>query len=78
MGLLDINSPVDLFSLHFVFTPLIQHHLDIFRCGWAHHKLRTEQNKTPQQLWIHGFNDVDTGDLAVTGLNVSGFNYNYS
>ena len=32
-GLLDINSPVDLYALHFVFSPLIQHHLDSFRHG---------------------------------------------
>ena len=26
------------------------------REGWAHHPLRTEGNRTPQQLWITGLN----------------------
>ena len=53
-GLLNINCPFDLYALHFVFMPLIQRHLDSFRHGWAHHSLRTEHNRTPQQLWITG------------------------
>ena len=53
-GLLDVNSEVDLFALHFVFLPIIQHHLDMFQHGWAHHNLRSERNYTPMQLWIRG------------------------
>jgi hypothetical protein len=52
MQLLEVNSDVDLLALQFVFTPIIQHHLDMFRLGWSHHKLRTEGNRTPMQLWI--------------------------
>lgn len=72
IGLLDINCPCDLYALHFVFTPLIQRHLDMFHHGWAHHNIRTERNRTPQQLWILGLHQVDDNqDTAVTGLNVS-------
>ena len=39
--LFDINCPVDIYALHFVFKPVIQHHLDSFWQGWAHHSLRT-------------------------------------
>ena len=71
-GLLNINCPFDLYALHFVFMPLIQRHLDNFRHGWAHHSLRTEHNKTPQQLWIMGLQNVgDHDNMAVAGLNVS-------
>ena len=71
-GLLDVDNPLDLYALHFVFTPLIQRHIDMFRHGWAHHSLRTEQNQTPQQLWISGLRNVrDHEDMAVVGLNVS-------
>ena len=52
IGLLDINCSLDLYALHFVFTPLIQRHLDMFRDGWARHGMRTERNRTPQQLWV--------------------------
>ena len=70
-GLLDINCPLDIYALHFVFVPIIQNHLDMFRSGWAQHSLRTERSRTPQQLWILGFHSVeDTDDVAVTGLNV--------
>lgn len=71
---LDINSPCDVYALHFVFKPIIQHHLDSFRQGWAHHSLRTERNRTPQQLWIaglHNSREVDPDDPAIAGLNIS-------
>ena len=55
LQLMNIDDPRDLYALHFVFLPVIQHHLDMFRTGWAYHQLHTEGNKTPQQLWILGF-----------------------
>ena len=51
-GLLNPNSNVDLYVLHMVFLSKIQTHLDQFRHGWCNHRLRTEHNKTPLQLWI--------------------------
>ena len=72
LQLVNINDPWDLYALHFVFLSVIQHHLDMFRTGWAHHQLRTERNRTPQQLWILGFQNVaETEDRAFSGLNVS-------
>ena len=71
-GLLNINCPFDLYALHFVFMPLIQQHLDSFRRGWAHHSLRTEHSRTPQQLWITGLQNAgDQDSIAMAGLNVS-------
>ena len=63
-----------MYALHFVFIPIIQCHLDMFRQGWANHSLRTEKNRTPLQLWIVGlqqYSDLNPGDEAVTGLSVS-------
>ncbi|KAF0022417.1 hypothetical protein F2P81_025329 [Scophthalmus maximus] len=37
-----------------VFLPRLQRDLDVFRMGWDNHPLRTEQNRTPQQLWTIG------------------------
>lgn len=76
-GLLDINSPIDLYSLHFVFTPLIQHHLDMFNQGWAQHRMRTEKNQSPKQLWIRGFCNISENDAAVTGLDVRKFGFEH-
>ena len=77
-GLLDINSPIDLYSLHFVFTPLIQHHLDMFHHGWAQHRMRTEKNQSPKQLWIRGFCNISEDTDAVTGLDVRELSYRRS
>ncbi len=71
-GLLDINKSKDLKALHVAFMPLIQRQLNSFRYGWANHPLRTEHNRTPQQLWImgmHSRNETDPMDETVTGLS---------
>ena len=72
-GILDPNSEVDLFALHFVFLPEVQQQLNIFKEGWDHHKMRTEHNRTPTQLWILGLRNYamgtgDSGDTAVSGV----------
>ena len=51
---LNADDSMDLFALHFVYLPLINQHLRCFAEGWCHHRIRTEKNKTPLQLWISG------------------------
>ena len=55
---LDSGDVFDLYALHIVFLPVIQIQLDIFKEGWANHSLRTENNRTPLQLWILGLNSM--------------------
>lgn len=50
-GTLNPDNEVHLFALHRVFIPLIQRSLDSFREAWNFHGLRTERNRSPQQLW---------------------------
>ena len=51
---------------------MTQQHLNLFCQGWAHHHMRSEGNKTPQQLWIRGLQDTtNTNNAAITGLDVS-------
>ena len=57
-GLLNIESPVDLFCLHFVYLPRINRHLQQFQDGWNHHPLSSEKNQTPTQLWIKGLHGI--------------------
>ena len=57
-GYLDLNSDIDLFSLHYVFLPRINRSLTFFIDGWNHHPLSTEKNRTPNQLWISGLHKV--------------------
>lgn len=53
-GSLDVNNEVDMFCLHYVFLPVINHSLSCFRETWIHHRIRTEGNLTPEQLWRRG------------------------
>ena len=54
VGVLNVDDSTDLFALHFVYIPLINQSLGCFVDGWCHHRIRTESNKTPLQLWISG------------------------
>ena len=70
--MLDVNDPRDVYVLHFIFLPVIQEQLDVFQNAWAHHLLRTEQYRTPQQLWILGLHEMQSLNpthAAVTGMS---------
>ena len=58
----------DLYALHLVFLPKIQEQLDQFRLGRCHHKLRTEQNKTPYQVWIIGMS-INFADQLLSNVS---------
>ncbi|KAF7653783.1 hypothetical protein LDENG_00078590 [Lucifuga dentata] len=50
-GLLNPDSELHIFALHWCFLPHIQKHLQFFQNGWNCHRLRTEGNQSPFQLW---------------------------
>ncbi|XP_011687057.1 PREDICTED: uncharacterized protein LOC105449500 [Wasmannia auropunctata] len=52
--LLDINNEKHVFALQQVYLTYINEKLDVFTQAWNFHKLRTERNKTPRQLWLSG------------------------
>ena len=54
VGLLDPASEVDICALHFVYLPIIQYQVDMFREAWCNHPLHITHNRTPHQLWILG------------------------
>ena len=64
-GALNPDSELDLYSLHWVFIPHIQRHLQSFKETWNNHGLRTEHNRTPLQLWQHTPHDQDAGPMQV-------------
>ena len=70
-GLLNPTSEGDLFSLHFVFLPLLQKQLDIFRQTYSHHRIRGQHNKSPFQMWIEGLATLDTDEHAIQGVEHS-------
>ncbi|XP_041838357.1 uncharacterized protein LOC121638006 isoform X2 [Melanotaenia boesemani] len=52
--LLEVSSCEDLFAVHLTFLVKLQKDLDAFVEGWNHHPIRTEENRTPEQLWQTG------------------------
>ncbi|XP_053370276.1 uncharacterized protein LOC128544241 [Clarias gariepinus] len=52
--LLDVSSREDLLTVHLTFLPKLKADLEAFVEGWNNHPLRTEGNKTPEQLWHSG------------------------
>lgn len=53
-GLFSAEDDTDLFCLHYVYKPRINKAINLFTQGWNHHKLRTEHNRTPMQLYTEG------------------------
>ena len=53
-NLLNPNDELDLAALHYVFIPRINENLEKFKVSWNNHKLSTEKQKTPNQLYILG------------------------
>ena len=64
-GLLDPADEVDLLCLHFVFLPRIKKLLESFKAAYCRHKLRTEHNQSPLQLWTTGI--MTTSDVTALG-----------
>lgn len=63
---LDCLSNVDLFSLHYVFVPIINRALDEFVEAYNNHSLRTEHRWTPLMIWTNGIiSPAHASDTAV-------------
>lgn len=52
-GVLDPDCEVDLFTLHCLYLPRINHLLDEFTKAWNRHPLRTEHNWSPYKIWTN-------------------------
>ncbi|XP_065892452.1 uncharacterized protein [Dysidea avara] len=63
-GLLDPLNHKHLFALHYIYKPKIQKSLDDFREGWNNHSIRTENNKTPYQLFVSGILQLHQSGLT--------------
>ena len=70
-GILESTSVIDLFCLQYTFCPRINHQLSLFVEAWNHHLLCTEENWTPQQIWVNGMISQDNAaNTAVRDLFV--------
>jgi hypothetical protein len=50
-GILDVNNDSDIFCLHYVYLPRINQTISEFVSAHNNHKVSTEKNNTPQQLF---------------------------
>ncbi|XP_064641732.1 uncharacterized protein LOC135496373 [Lineus longissimus] len=62
-GILDCENSVDLFCLHHIYCPRLNETLARFTEVWNSHKIRTERNMTPRQLFIKGLSTLGGPDL---------------
>ena len=53
-GMFDSSNREDMFSLHYVYIPRVNRHLEVWRQGYLQHRIRTAGNRTPMQLYILG------------------------
>ena len=54
IGLLDIDNPIHLFCLHYVYLPRINRSIKEFTAAWNDHPLSSVRNLSSKQLWISG------------------------
>ena len=69
VNLLNIDSELHLFCLHYVFLPRINNSLMEFISMWNNHPLGTEHNMSPTQLWMTGEQPCDCNDLSLQVYN---------
>jgi hypothetical protein len=76
---LNPDCELDHFALHHVFMPILQREVKTFVDSWNHHKLRTEGNLSPMQLFISGLtnqNEAELQDfLSSHDVNVNSFTF---
>ena len=54
MEYMDPANEQHLYALHYVYIPRINSALSQFRAGWNNHRIRTEHNLSPEQLFTAG------------------------
>lgn len=81
VNLLDVGSHVQMYALHYVYQPRVNRALDLFLNAWNRHRLSSERNATPIQLWttgmlrnMHSQRDAST-ELFGTELSELGIDY---
>ena len=58
-GVLNLENEFHMFILHTIFLPRINHCLMEFKALFNNHKLPTENNRTPNQIWVEAMLNPD-------------------
>lgn len=70
-GLLDPLNETDLYCLHYIFLPRLNKCLSEFRESWNQHKLSSEGNLSPCQLFFEGSNHImQIYDVNIQDVNI--------
>lgn len=69
---LDSHRELDIFALHYVYTPRIERSLAEFVQQWNYHGLRTMQGMSPLALWHSGIVSDPGADVSIDGENEYG------
>lgn len=74
-NLMDVNNLVHRFCVQYVYKKVIDRRLISFQSAWNVHNLRTENNRSPRQLWLEGmlqnYNTTSTAVQDVFGTNMN-------
>ena len=62
-GLLNVEDPINLFTLHTIFIPRINKALEDFSEAFNNDSVSTEGNWTPYQMWMNGMMHRNNGAL---------------
>ena len=73
-GVLNVNNDTDIFCLHFVYLPRINQALSEFVAAHNNHKVSTEKNKTPAQLFWCNIRWADNCQGVLPELNLMSVN----
>lgn len=66
---LDPNNIKHLYALHKVYLREINKNLKQFQRAWNYHKIRTEGNRSPHEIWVNGFiGNINSEHTAVEEL----------
>ncbi|XP_058878279.1 uncharacterized protein LOC117399326 [Acipenser ruthenus] len=69
LSILEADNDVHKACLQLVYLPEINKRLQLFRQGWNKHKIRTERNRTPEQIWSDGL-AATLASSAESGANI--------
>jgi hypothetical protein len=70
----DVESDDHIFCLHFLFLPVLNKKIEVFRNGWNNHKIRTEHSRSPLMILLEHENisaeypiNVDVNEYGIEG-----------
>ena len=68
-GILDIENEIYLSVLHFLCLPVINKELTQFQEAWNQHRLSSDGNSTPYQLWLDSvLTNIKSGSTHIRNL----------